>query len=220
MMTLTDAGELPVAHGRFSALLSENCPKPIYDQALFGSPECVVTPTLGSILPNWLLVIPRRRFLNFAAWSRKTSTDPSMLVSSIAAQLDIEAKRIIWFEHGAASVGSTIGCGVEHAHLHLLIDAPFTYGDIVAEVERSSRLPWQAAPVVGAYSLLPSRQSYLLLSAGKEAVLSAGADEVGSQFFRRAVARLVGNADSWDYRLHPHLDNVRQTVEGWRAGFA
>ena len=43
------------SEGRFAALLSTaSCMRPVYDKILFEVEHCVVTPTLGSILPHWL----------------------------------------------------------------------------------------------------------------------------------------------------------------------
>src|ERR1039457_3903387 len=73
--------------GRFGFLKpSGECAQPIYDQILFETGGCVVTPTLGSIVPNWLLIVPRSPVLNFAQWSRTTGRSPLQLIKSVMAK--------------------------------------------------------------------------------------------------------------------------------------
>ena len=67
--------------GRFSSLLSRHvCPKPLYDEVLARLHNCVVTPTLGSIIPNWLLIIPEEPILNFSEWKTRFGISPERLV--------------------------------------------------------------------------------------------------------------------------------------------
>src|ERR1700694_1921574 len=59
MQSSLSARPLEPSFGRFATLLSaEACVRPVYDQILTEFSDCVVTPTLGSILPFWLLIIP------------------------------------------------------------------------------------------------------------------------------------------------------------------
>src|SRR5712691_11051269 len=110
--------------GRFAALLCEGgCPRPEYDQVLFEGHGYVVAPTLGSIIPNWLLVIPRESFVNFAHVRAVTGTEPHQVVTEVLERCGIESARGYWFEHGPATRGSQLACGVDHAHLHVIIDA-------------------------------------------------------------------------------------------------
>lgn len=45
-----------------------------------------------------------------------------------------------------------------------------------------------------------------------QAVVAQNVESVGSQFFRRVIAELIHQPNAWDYRTHPHLDNVRETI--------
>jgi hypothetical protein len=205
--------DAPMTASRFAGVLSaELCPKPLYDEALFETTDCVVTPTLGSILPNWVLVIPRVRALNFAEWSRATNRNPAGLIDWVAACCNVDADRLIWFEHGAATSGSVVGCGVEHAHLHVLIDAPFTFQELSRELQSSSQLRWRAEAATCAYSGLQMNKSYLFAASADHASIATDVEAVGSQFMRRAVARLIGTPETWDYKQYPHSDNIEMTV--------
>jgi ATP adenylyltransferase len=203
--------------GRFTAVLSTApCSRPVYDQVLFELAGCVIAPTLGSILPNWLLVIPRVHALNFAAWRAKTAVEPHLLIAEIAEHCQVNSGRIIWFEHGAAAPGSAIGCGVEHAHLHVIVDAPFSFDAFASAAVESSRLEWREHSSANSYRGLKARSSYLVMASEDRALVSAGVESVGSQFFRHTIARLADQPHAWDYKEHPNLHNVRKTIENFR----
>lgn len=184
----------------------------VYDQVLLETRGCVVAPTLGSIVPNWLLIVPRRPVVNFREWQAVTSMNPAWLVGEILAKLRIEGERAIWFEHGPSAEGSPIGCGVDHAHLHLLVDAPFSFEQFLTFAMESARVDWRRSSVLEAYDSIPAGCSYLVGGGLNGAVIAEDVDTVGSQFFRRIVAQLVGKPHQWNYKTHAHLENVLRTV--------
>jgi ATP adenylyltransferase len=183
-----------------------------YDQVLLETHECIVAPTLGSIIPNWLLVVPRRPVVSFRKWQAATRINPVWLVGEILAELEIEAERTIWFEHGPSAEGSPVGCGIDHAHLHVLVGAPFTFDQFVTSAAEDTRVNWLRSPSWEAYDSISAGSSYLVGGSPNEAVLAEDVECVGSQFFRRVVARLAGKPHQWNYKTHAHLDNVRRTV--------
>jgi hypothetical protein len=188
------------------------CPKPIYDEILFETQGCVVTPTLGSIIPNWLLVIPRAPTVNFAKWLHLNQGRPCDLISAVANRYDISEDRVIWFEHGPSETGSKVGCGVDQAHLHILVDAPFSFDEFVSRAVDASTFAWARSGGQEIHPLLDSSRSYLVAGQGSQAFYAQDVDQVGSQFFRRVVAELVEVPGSWDYRIHAHIQNVERTL--------
>jgi ATP adenylyltransferase len=209
----SDAGKKPRHTGRFAFLLAPGeCLRPIYDEVLLETHGCVVTPTLGSILANWLLVVPRTPVINFARWLAAGGAQPCDLVEAILKKYDIANTRVIWFEHGPSDVGSSTGCGVDQAHLHVIVDAPFSFHDFVSGVTEASQLAWQNGSARTAHQSVKPEASYLIAASMDRAVVAQKVESVGSQYFRRVIADLVQQPDTWNYRAHPHLDNVRETI--------
>ena len=190
----------------------------VYDQVILETHDCVVAPTLGSIVPNWLLILPRRHAVNFRDWQAVTSLNPVWLVGEILAKLGIGRERAIWFEHGPSADGSLIGCGVDHAHLHLLVDAPFSFEQFSTFAAECTHLNWRHISAPQAYDSISGRCSYLVGGRLGEAVLAEDVESVGSQFFRRIVAQLADKPDQWDYKGHPHLENVLKTIASITTG--
>jgi hypothetical protein len=47
---------------------------------------------------------------------------------------------------------------------------------------------------------------------GDQFLLAQSVETAGSQFFRKAIARIVGRDAAWDYRSDPHIENVVKTI--------
>lgn len=201
---------------RFENLLSEGkALRPIWDTVLYGDECLVVAPTLGAIIPFWHLVIPRRPALNL---KQAFALDPSM---TIGAMLDIfeqkfTARNLLWFEHGASSLGSQVGCGTDYAHLHVVINPPFSFTDFKNEVTRSTG-EWIGTKPESVYREIQPSKDYYVFGDRDIAFSYSGAQVQAPQFFRRAIADLTSNSESWDYRDHPFEENVRLTIDAWRS---
>ncbi|MGO4122885.1 hypothetical protein AB4Z01_00735 [Inquilinus sp. YAF38] len=203
---------------RFSGILSADptdrlASRSVFDEILLTNDDFVVTPTLGSILPLWLLVIPRAAVLNFASLDQQRGHGSAAdIVSQILSHYDISPARAIWFEHGPSQEGSQVGCGVDHAHLHILIDPPFGVDELASAASKAGSLAWKLTVPSEAYLAVEVSSSYLVLCSGDTAYVTHNVDHVGSQFLRRQIATLVGKPDAWNYRTHPHTDNVCRTI--------
>ena len=105
---------------------------------------------------------------------------------------------IAWFEHGIGK-GQQGGCGVSHAHLHLL---PLARREVEECVERISRdFALEAFGRLDRFlACTPSDSSYIALGT-RDLAWGFYTEDVPSQFVRRAIAQVVGsNAFDWrDY---------------------
>jgi hypothetical protein len=198
---------------RFAGLFAQpSLGRPVYDHLLLKTDGCVVAPTLGSIVPGWLLVIPRVRAINFSRFAEISAINPHELIQDVLHRLGVSNSRAIWFEHGPPEIGSLLGCGVDQAHLHIIIDPPFGLDAFEAQAREVSELEWAREPVASVYSTIKTGGSYLVAGSGGRAIIAEDVDRVGSQFFRRVVADLVAKPDCWNYKTHPFIENVRETL--------
>jgi hypothetical protein len=214
--TVDTAPRLNTVYGRFAALMSSDHGDRLpCDEVLLEIDRCVVAPTLGSILPYWLLIIPRAASVNFVRWRSEIDIEPYQLVAELLAKRNIDSKRAIWFEHGPVSRGSAVACGVDHAHIHVVIDAPFSFDAFISASKNESHLTWRETASNTAYSSIVETSSYLFASSMDRAVVTKDVESVGSQFFRRVIAGLIGLPEAWNYRSHPYHENVRKTLDAF-----
>ena len=117
---------------------------------------------------------------------------------------------IIWLEHGPASTGTLVGCGLDY--LHIIIRPRFGFGAFVASARARAELRWSKVAAIDAYAQVGTR-SYYIAGSGDVAVVATDVETAGSQFFRRIVASLICDGEAWDYRQHPHAKNIEGTIE-------
>ncbi len=204
--------------GRYSELLEGQLDsEKAYNRVLLDFEKYVVAPTLGSILPKWFLLIPKCDYSNLNDFVDNERVDVPSMIESVLNELDCSPERALWFEHGAKEMGSKIGCGVDHAHLHLLIDVPFSLDDLAAVTEGALGGKWSHFEGELDYELISNEQPYLAASSYHSSIIHQPVGAIGSQFFRRAIARLAGIPNEWDYRSFQHLDNVRDSISFFDA---
>lgn len=199
-------------NSRFANILSNACPRPLYDTILRDTGAMVVTPTLGSIIPNWVLAIPKRHAVNAARWAHEERSDLISGISDVVRSFGHDPQSAIWFEHGAAQSNSIVGCGVDHAHIHILLTPPFSFERLCDEAATEIQLGWSRGNGA-AYAGVDPASSYLVTGRGNQFMLAQSVEVAGSQFFRKAIARIVGRPAAWDYRSDPHIENVVKTID-------
>ena len=188
-----------------------------HDRPLLARAEWLVAPTLGAIVPNWLLLISRDPVLNFRVWAERHDRRPAELLRDLRVHLGLCADEIIWFEHGPFSPGTLIGCGLDHAHIHILIRPRFCFESFKKMAKSRSDLNWSASENDDVYSMLTGDSSYLIAGSGDATIVAENVEATGPQFFRRVVGALADIGDAWDYRQYPYAHHVSQTVQTFRA---
>lgn len=222
------AGRASAAGSRFDRILFQsgnpdfNRP---WDTVLHRDESIVLCPTLGSFLPFWYLILPTERSSNFRDWeSRITGRSASRELKRAVETVFGQDQRFIWFEHGAAEAGSVTGCGVDYAHLHILLDVDFDLSKMLWASERLgvAAAVWQRCDLDKVYESLCTSREYLIFGNENEAFHASLNTPVGSQFFRRALAEISGFRSDWDYRRYDHQDkaalSVRRVRESQRSG--
>jgi hypothetical protein len=142
---------------------------------------------------------------------------PETVVRQVCAHLNLTPKEIIWFEHGPIDTGTKVGCGLDYAHIHILIRPPFTFEEFAATARSQSHLDWQGSTAENGYSALVEGRSYLIAGSADSVIVAQDVENVGSQFFRRVVTSLQRRTTGWDYRTHPHSENIAKTISMFKS---
>ncbi len=200
---------------RFASLFAKrksDCSQSVFDTILWENEDVVVVPTLGSIVSNWMLIIPKDHYLNFHEWSEQKLISIDSVLREVVEGLCINDSDWISFEHGPKVAGTNIGCGVDYAHLHLLANAPFSFEDMVLETKKRTHwLSWRQADLKEMHNHLLNDSSYLMLTDHRSSFVASEVEGIGSQFMRRVISTLVDLPDHWDYRAFPETANAMET---------
>ena len=153
------------------------------------------------------------RCLNFSDWKRITNLSPYQQVSRFISDVFRFPKKYIWFEHGSNVTGSVIGCGVDQAHIHIIMNTKFDLEEMLDATESLGVSDWQPVEASTSYDLRQDSSEYLIFGDEKKAYFTNVSEAIGSQFFRRVLAKIDGNRQDWDYKKYPHLENAKKSIE-------
>jgi diadenosine tetraphosphate (Ap4A) HIT family hydrolase len=179
-----------------------------WDEILAAAASFFAVPTKGALIAPWLLIVPRRHVLSTAELLDSEREEFSAFVGSVAAKL---GKKVLYFEHGPVRPKTPIGCGVDHAHLHVLAFD----GDFASSVKAlAPALPWVRSAAPWTDDALRGH-SYLSFSENGSTWNTCVEPPPVRQFFRQAVALALGCPERFDYEAYPQPENARETRLLW-----
>jgi len=193
-----------------SNLVSSNPPNS-WDKPLFASENFVVIPSLGSLVEGWLLVVPRRHFICMGALPAELVHELEETKVMVARNLRHQYGEVYAFEHGPNMIERPVGCGVDHAHLHLV---PLDFD--LKSATRSFMPPeaqWKSASWESCQAAFHEGKDYLYLEQPLGTGHIATHTTLGSQIFRRAIATHVGSPQRFNWREYPNVEVISRTIQ-------
>lgn len=178
-----------------------------YDRPIMETKNFVVLPSLGSIVPGWLLVVPKWPVARIADISPDVRDEFEELVFKVRKIAEREFGQTFLFEHGGFA-GSSVSCGVDQAHLHI-VPLPF---DLTTAALESKEERWvECDSSVFPYDIC-GLEEYWYVSSDRLALTKA-VTTPESQWFRKLIASELRCADAWDYKKFSFLENIQGTIK-------
>lgn len=188
---------------RFCRILEGQQFNGVVDEPFDACPEYVSVVSVGALVDGWSLIVPRQHCLSL----RDHYKSPMFyqFSRSVIQRVESEYGPAIIFEHGANHRGSLTSCGTDHAHLHVV---PRLFS-LDAMLHTSGISEWQRIRA-SEIKDFANGEEYLYLS-----TMPNSDDPIGyfkkvdcptSQFFRKAIAMVVGKTEISDYKQFPLLD--------------
>jgi ATP adenylyltransferase len=204
-----------------AGFLADTPSSKLYDSILIETKNFVVVPSRGSIVEGWLLVVPKRHILSIAQLSPDEYREYSELVTKLKSKVES-----IWgvmptlFEHGPSHEKDLIGCGINHAHLHM-VPLYFSLSDAIKSSNVYVDLAWyclEADRIPPKHDI--GERSYLFYAEPNRAANIAFPDKEVSQYFRRVIAEHVGMSEYYDYKEYDFDEKITQTVRKFKHSSA
>lgn len=213
---MMDATTLPGkgrAACRFCSLLSGS--DDMFDSVWLSEGGYRAMVSVGALVPGWSLICPVDHAVNLANdFARRDFWE---FASTAARVLEDRYGKCSFFEHGAASEESLTGCGVGHAHGHLV---PLDFSLELEARQSAPELSWRQclATEVGA---IANGREYLFVAGRYDGQATVGSlcvlEKSTSQFFRQLIARRLGVGDLYDYKKYPMLEIAAESARELRG---
>lgn len=184
---------------RFGSIYGPGLARTVIRQAGF-----LVQPTLGQLFEGSMLILPEAHVETMAQLSSAETRSCLTIVEMVEKHLTAYGHPIL-FEHGARSAGGG-GCGIYHAHFHL-VPVPSLCPAMIEDLMPRIGRPQVVSSLEEALNELRGVEEYLLLrdtsrQIGICEIPASMRGEVPSQFFRRALVAHYGLATPWDWRQY------------------
>ena len=171
-------------------------------------------PSLGQIVEGYLLIVPDRHFLALADLPDNLFAEFCDLVERVSARLRDAYGPSVLFENGTRSI-ATGGCGVYHAHLHLV---PLSDGQDPIEALKQE-LPWSHIESIQDIRRRASGSaSYIYYRDLRSKNYLFQVDRLSSQHIRRLLGERTGNAE-WNWRKHGREEALVRTMNRLSLSF-
>lgn len=186
-----------------------------WDVEVLGNAQFAVVPSMGSLVPGWLLAVPRTAKLNLSGLNPAYKSSLSKLIDEVGTGLKGLPGEVYCFEHGSVYHGSLAGCGVDQAHLHIV---PLEF-DLVAAAKLYDDVEWSDLDAKNdPLTQLPKDGEYIAIWRWSDGVgLMGKPQKPTSQWVRRVIAHSLGVSEEWNYRTHPQHQNVQSTLTELKA---
>lgn len=178
--------------------------RPLHDIVVLENDYFVAMPSLGALVDDWLVVIPRRPMATLSSMTNQERAALNDLRGQLKTKVSArnQSEALYEFEHGGV-YGGVVSCGVDQAHLHMAW-LPFN----LIEICKQKELGWRQSEDV---SLL-NRESaglidYLFVQGHGHAMI-ANPQQPTSQWFRKLIGETLGSVE-WDYKLAPNHPRIK-----------
>jgi len=153
-----------------------------------------VLPSLGQIVPGYLLLVPNHHYRAFADMPLEELGAAQALKTSLTDQMRGTYGNCLIFEHGARTPDSG-GCGISHAHLHVV---PFPgEKDPIEQLTRA--FPFEEISNLLDLKRIQPGKSYLYYESVRGGSYAFYPPFIRSQYIRRLLAEALGT-EVWDWR--------------------
>lgn len=182
-----------------------------YNKILFQSKNFKVIPSLGSIVEGWLLIIPKEHYISFGEVTKDSVLleELNALLNRVCKCIENEYGDYIIFEHGPIKEKSTVGCGVDYAHIHI-VPINLTMDQISEFSDQNFK--WKKVEGIrSTNSFFNAQQAYLYFQDNYRNSYIGTNATIPSQFFRQIIANRFNKPEMFDWKSYYFLDNISKT---------
>lgn len=163
-----------------------------------------VLPTLSPLVEGHVLIVPQRHVTSLAQLANPEKADFFAVLANVVGLVrDLWGGPVV-FEHGVGQ-NKKGGCGVTHAHLHVVPIPDERRPALWARMDRELGKPAFRAGLSDALDGLQPRSSYLIASDNIAETRCYISDNLQSQLMRRLVAESM-DFSVWDWRQSYNWD--------------
>jgi diadenosine tetraphosphate (Ap4A) HIT family hydrolase len=189
----------------------------IRERILLESENFIVIPSISPLGANHLLIFPRTHISSLAQINHAQNKELYQIVKKILKKLveefSNENQSVILFEHGVAK-GQIGGCGVDHAHLHILPCNSDMPKEVLTKLSGKFSKPEKIK--FDEISTIDDSVNYLLIGDYLDNFFIYKGSNFESQAIRKIICEYM-NIDAWDWKMLTNSSAFEKTLQEWRV---
>ena len=193
-------------------LLNANyLPQNPWDYVIESGTNYVIVPSKGALLPGWLLVVGTKHHLSRASMALHEFADFEVGIQQACAIVQPKFGPATVFESGPSYKGTSIGCGIDHVHVHVL-PLQFSLADATRRIFTDINwVIWNEFRQLQDLHTL-GEPYYFIKEPDREPLYTVPTVR-SSQLLRKVIAAETGQTDLWDYSQYCGRSNARKTLK-------
>lgn len=206
-----------INNNRFPDEFVRNCG--IVNRVLEQCDNFVAVPSLSPITLGHVLIIPKYHVTSMMQVDRAMMSELENFTNKIMKIIAINIGAPIIFEHGIGE-GKAGGCGVNHAHLHILPMKPDSASNLQLIIDEQFSFSG-ATSLVELLSSGGNKKSYLLFGQNLKEIFYFYDENIPSQYLRRLIAKEMARL-LWNWKeMYGWLDfmNTYKVLSNSRYSF-
>ena len=184
----------------------------IWNTVLFQTANFVAVPTIGSLVEGWLLIATKRHYICMGALDKGLADELCDFKRLVTNALQDCYGDVATFEHGPSQEQLAVGCGVDHAHLHI-VPTRCSLRSAVAPLYDDPLIWNEVTEVHNPSAFFHAGKDYLYVEQENDGEYILANSGIKSQSFRRVIAQYVGVPDHYNWREYPCFDKTASTVQ-------
>lgn len=183
--------------------LSDN----IFDRIIKETNHFYIKPTLGSIVPNYLLIITKKHITSFSELNSEELKELTSLLNKCRKMFYKKfSKYPIIFEHGTIDENSS--SSITHAHIHIVLHN-FTNENEIIDYLKMKRTTFNSIFNKNI------KKSYIFYINEKNEVFITYDFKKERQIMRKFIAKDVSKEDKWNWKKYPFINNIKITIKNF-----
>ncbi len=199
---------------KFCELCNKRSIKNFYDRVLYENNSFIVTPALGSVVEGYLMVISKRHINSMCYLNNEEKSDYIDLINTFRELMKEKYNRYpILFEHGSADKDiDNSASSIYHAHCHIVAH---TFSN---EEELKANMGFEKLENIEAFFRTGFDKTYIFYmnNNGDLYVRLNSGEAFQSQSMRIRIAEDVSLNNNWNWKTHPHEENMMLTVDKFK----
>lgn len=169
---------------------------------------------LGPVVVGNLLIVTNDHFTSMAQLDNGGIEELMAIKDKIKAFLSSTGLQVAFFEHGISKDEDADGC-ISHAHLQVLPIEKDLLTHVQEQYEGFQISDYRQLRMLN----LDGYKGYLHYETISGSNWIFPVNTLESQYIRKLATRFLGVANQWNWRLHPRIDVIQETIKLFEGKF-